>query len=125
MNPKRVLLGYLSGYLLVGGLGLAFVPGTALDLLQSDQDYGDVMPRVVGMFMVALGALVALFVARRDYTYYGFSIAARTGIVIFLGYLFTIDNDPLFVVFAAIVLAGLIPSYVVLWSERGRSRSGA
>lgn len=117
MNRKRLLLGYLSGYLLFGGLGLAFAPDIALDLLQSDVDYGDVMPRVVGMFMVALGALIALFVIKADYTYYRFSIVARTGIVAFLFYLYTIDTDPMFLVFNAIVLVGLIPSYVVLVRE--------
>ncbi len=118
MDPRRLLLGYLAGYLLFGGIGLALAPDVALDLLQSDQEYGDVMPRVVGMFMVALGALIAMFVVREDYTYYPFSIAARTGIVVFLFFLLTIDGDPMFVVFAAIVLVGLIPSYVVYFRER-------
>ena len=70
MNLKRLLLGYLSAYLVFGGLGLAFAPDLALDLLQSDPDidYGDVMPRVVGMFMTALGALIGLFVIKADYT---------------------------------------------------------
>ena len=117
---KRLLLGYLSGYLLVGGLGFAFVPELALDLLQSDGEYGDVMPRVVGMFMVALGALIGLFALRRDYTYYPFSLAARTGIVIFLVFLYTIESDPMFLVLTAIVLLGLVPSYVV-WARERRS----
>ena len=121
MNLKRLLLGYLSGYLVFGGVGLAFVPDLALDLLQSDQDYGDVMPRVVGMFMVALGALIGLFVYNEDYTYYRFSVAARTGIVLFLIYLYTLDSDPMFIVLNVIVLVGLVPSYVVLVKELRRS----
>ena len=117
MNPKRILFTYLSAYLVFGGLGLAFAPDTALDLLQSDQEYGDVMPRVVGMFMVALGSLIGLFVLKKDYRYYGYSIVARTGIVAFLFYIYSIDSDPMFLVFNAIVLVGLVPSYVVLIRE--------
>lgn len=118
MTLKRITLTYLSAYLLLGGLGLALAPELALDLLQAEQDYGDVMPRVVGMFMVALGALIGLFVYNRDYTYYPYSIVARTGIVVFLFILYTIDQDPLFLVFNAIVLLGLLPSYFAYFSER-------
>jgi hypothetical protein len=118
MNLKRLTLSYLSAYLLGGGLALAAAPEFALDLLQSNEDYGDVMPRVVGMFMVALGSFIALMVYRRDYSYYRFSIVARTGIVIFLFVLYSIDQDPLFLVFSAIVLVGLVPSYYVVLTER-------
>ena len=123
MNLKRLTLSYLSAYLVGGGLGLAIAPDFALDLLQSDQDYGDVMPRVVGMFMVALGSFIGLMVYRGDYSYYRFSIVARTGIVAFLTLLYTIDQDPLFLVFDAIVLVGLLPSYYVALSERAGSSS--
>ena len=125
MNLKRVTLSYLTTYLVGGGLGFAVAPDFALDLLQSNQDYGEVMPRVVGMFMVALGSLIGLFVVKGDYTYYAYSIAARTGIVIFLFILYLIDQDPLFLVFNAIVLVGLIPSYYVLFSERNTARTGS
>jgi hypothetical protein len=121
MNPKRVLLLYVSGYLVVGGLGLAFVPDFFLDVFQSDQDYGDVMPRVAGMFMLALGGLLGSMVYREDYTYYPASIVVRTLIVVFLLYLFTIDEDPFFLLINVIVLVGLVPSYVVF----ARERSGA
>lgn len=117
MNLKRLTLTYLTAYLVGGGLGLAIAPDFALELLQADQDYGDVMPRVVGMFMVALGSFIGLMVYRGDYSYYRFSIVARTGIVIFLFVLYSIDQDPLFLVFSAIVLVGLVPSYYVIATE--------
>jgi uncharacterized protein YjeT (DUF2065 family) len=124
VNLKKLTLTYLATYLIGGGIGLALAPDFALDLLQSDQEYGDVMPRVVGMFMVALGSLIALFVAKSDYTYYPFSIAARTGIVIFLFILYSIDQDPLFLVLIAIVLIGLLPSYYAFYEERSASKGG-
>ena len=79
MRLKRLTLIYPATILTFGGLGFVLLPEFTLDLLQSNQDYGDVMPRLVGMFMVGLGSLIGLFVARNDYTYYGYSIVARTG----------------------------------------------
>ena len=125
MKLKQLTLSYLSGYLLGGGIALAIAPDFALDLLQSDQEYGDVMPRVVGMFMVALGSFIGLMVYRKDYSYYRFSIVARTGIVIFLTVLYTIDSDPLFLVLDAIVLVGLLPSYYVILNERESAEAGS
>ena len=48
---QRVTLIYLTTYLFLGGLGLLVFPDLALRLLLSNGSYGDVMPRVVGMFM--------------------------------------------------------------------------
>ncbi len=117
MRLKRLTLIYPATILIFGGLGFALLPEFTLDLLQSNQDYGDVMPRLVGMFMVALGSLIGLFVARNDYTYYGYSIVARTGFFVFFFVLYSIDQDPLFLVFPAIVSVGLIASYFVYISE--------
>ena len=117
MRLKRLTLIYPATILIFGGLGFALLPEFTLDLLQSNQDYGDVMPRLVGMFMVALGSLIGLFVARNDYAYYGYSIVARTGFFVFFFVLYSIDQDPLFLVFPAIVSVGLIASYFVYISE--------
>ena len=50
---QRVTLIYLTSYLFLGGLGLLVFPDLALRLLLSNGSYGDVMPRVVGMFMLS------------------------------------------------------------------------
>ena len=121
MRLKRLSLIYPATILTFGGLGFALLPEFTLDLLQSNQDYGDVMPRLVGMFMVGLGSLLGLFAAKKDYTYYGYSIVARTGFFIFFFVLYSIDQDPLFLVFPALVSVGLIASIFVYISE---SRAG-
>lgn len=114
-------MGYLAGYLVVGGLGLLLAPAFGLRLLMATGEYGDVMPRVVGMFMLVLAGLVASFIRRNDYSYYGFTIVARTFIVLTLTTLWFRTGDPLFVVLVAIVLVGLLPSiYVQLTSKEGR-----
>ena len=50
---QRLTFIYLASYLLVGGLGLLVVPELTLRLLLSNGSYGDVMPRLVGVFMLA------------------------------------------------------------------------
>ncbi len=118
---KRVTLSYLAGYLLFGGLGLAVMPEFALDLFQSNGDYGDTMPRLVGMFMIALSGLIAMFVYLKDYKYYPYSVFIRTFIVLFLFFLYARSDDPLFLVLNAIVLVGLLPSAYTLARERTRT----
>jgi hypothetical protein len=52
---QRLTFIYLATYLLVGGFGLLVMPELTLRLLLSSGSYGDVMPRLVGLFMIALG----------------------------------------------------------------------
>ena len=116
---QRLTLSYLAGYLLAGGLGFLVAPDVALRLLLSNGAYGDIMPRVVGMFMLALGSLILQFVRARDYRYYLYAVVARSFIILVLTALYFRARDPLFLVLDAIVLIGLLPSiYVVVQSAR-------
>lgn len=116
---QRLTMIYLATYLLVGGLGLLAAPDVALSLLQSNGAYGDIMPRVVGMFMLVVSGFVVRFLVRSDYSYYAYTVQARTFIVIVLSFLYMRSHDPLFLVLDAIVLVGLLPSaYVLLTKDR-------
>ena len=106
---------------MIGGLGLAAVPDLFLKMFQSNQDYGDIMPRVVGMFMIALSGLIAAMLYFKDFKYYGYSIAVRTFISLFLFLLFFMNNDPFFIVINVIVLIGLIPSYIIFIKDKVNS----
>jgi hypothetical protein len=119
MNLKRISLSYVVIYLMMGGLGLAIVPDLFLELFQSNQDYGDIMPRVVGMFMITLSGLIYF----KDFKYYGFSIVVRTFIVLFLFLLYFMNNDPFFIVINVIVLIGLIPSYIIFTKDKTNNPS--
>lgn len=110
---------YLATYLGVGGLGLLLAPRVALSLLLSTGDYGDVMPRVVGMFMLVLATLIAAFVRRGDYSYYLTTIIVRVFIVATLAVLYLRTADPMFVVLEAIVLLGLLPAIFLQFFRRG------
>ena len=122
---KRLTLIYLTSYLLIGGFGLLLMPDVALSLLMSNGDYGDTMPRVVGMFMLVLSSLIGSFVRRADYSYYTTTILARSFIVASLTFLYFRTRDPLFLVLDAIVLLGLIPAiYIQFVSPSSSSGSG-
>lgn len=118
---KRLTLIYLATYLALGGLGLLFFPEVALRLLFSTGEYGDVMPRIVGMFMLVLSLLVANFVRRGDYNYYSTTILARSFIVAVMGFLYLRTIDPLFLVLIGIVLLGLLPAMYIQFFAKDAS----
>ncbi len=116
---QRLTLSYVAGYLIVGGIGFLVAPNVALRLLLSNGAYGDVMPRVVGMFILVLGGLIFQFARGRDYRYYLYSTVARSFIVLVLTALYFRARDPLFLVLDAIILIGLLPSiYIAVQSAR-------
>jgi hypothetical protein len=80
--------------------------------MQSNGTYGDVMPRVVGMFMLALGGLIFQFVRAQDYRYYLYSAFARTFIVLVLTTLYLRSHDPLFLVLDAYRLGRPAPIHL-------------
>ena len=116
---KKVTLIYLASYLTIGGIAFAFFPAIALKLFMSTGDYGVIMPRVVGMFMMVLAFLIIMIIKNKDYKYYLPTIIARTFIVIFMTYLYFATSDILFIILIIIVLAGLLPSAYVLLKEKG------
>lgn len=120
---QRLTLIYLSTYLLLGGLSLIVLPDLTLRLLQSNGTYDDVMPRVAGLFMFALGGVIFQFVRAHDYRYYLSTIFARAFIVLVLTTIYFRSHDPLFLVLDAIVLLGLLPSIYV--AATGPARSGS
>jgi hypothetical protein len=78
MTWTRLSLCYLCGYLLAGGLTLLVFPLEGLRLLLSNGDYGEVMPRVVGMLMTGLGLVVVSIIATRTEPLYPVTLGVRT-----------------------------------------------
>ncbi len=118
MKSKKLTLAYLSTYLAVGGIGLAFFPAQTLKLFFSNGDYGNIMPRIVGMFMGALSFLIYRIIKNEDWKYYTATIYVRSIIVLFLFWLFYLSNDPLFLVLNGIVLIGLLPSILIQFKSK-------
>lgn len=120
MSFKKITWTYLYSYLLAGGFGFAFFPAITLKLFFSNGDYGDIMPRVVGMFMLALGGLIATMTLNNDLRYYLYSVFIRLGMVAFIVWLYSVSHDPLFIVILVIVLIGLLPSLFISIKEKFR-----
>ena len=118
---KRWTLTYVVFYLTVGGLGFAFFPQQTLDLFQSNGSYDNAGFQLAGMLMTGLAYLIFSIVRHRDWKYYPVSIVLRSAFVLFMFWLYAIDQDPLFLVINAIVLVGLMPSLVLLLRERNES----
>ena len=117
MNSKKVSLTYVALYLSIGGLGFVVHPEFILKVFFSTGDYGTIMPRLVGMFMLALGFLVYRIVSHNDWKYYLATIQLRSLIVVFLLWLFFLSGDLMFLVVNGIVLVGLLPSiWIHFWS---------
>ena len=122
---QRLTLIYLATYLLIGGGSLLVAPDLALRLLLSNGAYGDIMPRLFGLFMFVLGGVIYQFVRARDYRYYFYTILARSFVVVVMIALYFKARDPLLLVLDAIVLIGLLPSiYVAAQSERASNGGG-
>ncbi len=115
---KKITLIYLAAYLTIGGIGFGFFPSFAIKIFMSTGDYGDVMPRMVGMFMIVLGLLIITIVKNEDYKYYLPTIIARTFILVFMVYLYFITDDILFIFLIVIVSLGLLPSIFVYLKDK-------
>ncbi len=118
MKAKKITLTYLTTYLAIGGIGFALFPDQILKLFFSNGNYGDIMPRMVGMFMCALGFLIFRILKNEDWKYYSATIYVRSSIVLFLFWLYYKSDDPMLLVVNGIVLLGLIPSIFIHFGNK-------
>ena len=107
MRRTRVSLYYLATYLVGAGVALVVAPGLALTLLFSNGHYGDVMPRLLGVVLFALGVVVVQIIRHRVEALYTTTLAVRAVIVLVLAGLFVYSRDPLFIVLIVVVGIGM------------------
>lgn len=107
MRRTRISLLYVIGYLMPGGLALLVAPRLALTLLLSNGTYGDVMPRMVGLMMLALGGFVVEIVRKSVEPLYLTALAVRSGMLPVLLFLYLASGDPLFLTLFGIVGLGV------------------
>ena len=120
MNRTRLSLFYLIGYLSLTGLALMFVPVPTLRLLQSNRDYGDIMPRFAGVLMVTIAAVVSQIVRHRVEILYPATVVVRSGILAFVIWLYFLSSDPLFLAVAGVVGLGVLMTGIACLTERSR-----
>lgn len=104
---SRASLLYLIGYLWGGGAALLLAPKLALTLMMSTGDYGEVLPRLLGMMMLLLGTLIAQVVRYRIDVLYKTAVALRLLLCAGLVWLYTLSTDPFFLVLTGIVGVGV------------------
>ncbi len=108
MRRTRLSLYYLAGYLLFAGVALIAAPTFALKLLQSNGSYGEVLPRLLGVVLFALGVFVAQVQRLGIAQLYTTTLAVRAVILAVLVWLFASSSDPLFLVLLGIVGLGVV-----------------
>jgi hypothetical protein len=118
MRRTRTSLYYVIGYLIPGGLGLLVAPPLALNLLFSSGSYGDVMPRLVGLMMVALGAFVVQIVRRKVEVMYLTALMVRSAMLPVLLSFYLMSRDPLFLTLFGIVGVGVVYTGTSYWLDR-------
>jgi uncharacterized protein YjeT (DUF2065 family) len=119
MNKTRLSLYYLFSYLIVAGLALLVAPELALKLLFANGNYGDVLPRLLGMLLLALGIFVLQAFRHRLDVLYTTALAVRVIIMlpVLLG-LYLYSRDPLFISLLVVVGLGVVLTGVSYWQDR-------
>ncbi len=110
MHKTRLSLFYLAGYTIPSGLLLLFAPQIALQLLFSNRiaDYGDIMPRLAGAVILALGMIVVQAIRLRLDTLYPTFIAVRAVLLTVIAGLYFYAHDPFFISLFVVVGIGFL-----------------
>jgi len=108
VKRTHLSLYYLVGYLIPAGIALIAAPQFVLRLLLSNGEYGDVMPRLVGVVLLALGIVVLQILRLRAEAMYPTTLIARSVILICLVGMYVYARDPLFISLLVIVGLGFV-----------------
>jgi uncharacterized protein YjeT (DUF2065 family) len=118
MKRTHMSLYYLIGYLIPGGLGLLAFPQLTLKLFFSNTDYGDVLPRLVGMLMLVLGIFVLQAVRHRLEVLYTTALVVRSGMLPIMLGLYFYSGDPLFITLFVVIAIGVVLTGTSFWLDR-------
>src|SRR5260370_41708666 len=104
----RLSLYYLAAYLLGAGIALILAPSLALKLLFASGQYGDVLPRLLGVVLLSLGIVIVQIIRHQLEVLYPTTLIVRTLIVAVLIGLFIYSRDPLFISLVVVVGFGMV-----------------
>ena len=108
MKRTHLSLYYLVTYLIFAGIALLVAPQLALKLLFSNGDYGNVLPRFLGVIILALGIIVLQILRLHIEALYSTTLIARSVILVCDVGLYLYSRDPLFLTLLAVVGLGFI-----------------
>ena len=117
----RLSFYYLAAYLLGAGIALLIAPSVVLSILFASGHYGDVMPRLVGIVLFALGIVIAQIIRHEVEVLYATTLIVRTFIVVALAGLFIYSRDPLFIALVVVVGLGMVLTGAGFVSDRRAS----
>src|SRR5213594_2510215 len=118
MKRTHLSLYYLVTYLIFAGLALIAEPQFALKLLLSNGNYGDVLPRLLGVILLALGIVAFQIVRLRVEALYSTTLIARGIILACLFGLYLYARDPFFLVLIGVVGLGVVLTGASYWLDR-------
>ena len=104
----RLSLYYLATYLVGAGIALILAPSLTLKLLFASGQYGDVLPRLLGVVLLALGIVIVQIIRHQVEVLYTTTLIVRTLIVAVLIGLFIYSHDPLFISLVVVVVFGMV-----------------
>jgi hypothetical protein len=114
----RLCIWYVAGYLILSGVALLLAPRGALAAMLSNTDYGNIMPRWVGMLSVAMGTLVGQIVRLRIAALYPLSFFMPAAMLVGFVGLYLQSENPLFLVVSAVVGIGVLATGMSMLLER-------
>src|SRR5215510_8774209 len=104
MKNTRLSLYYLAAYLTSGGLGLLLMPSLALKYMFSNGDYGEIIPRGMGLALLTLGVLIIQIIRHKVEVLYTTTIFIRTFLLLpVMIWLYFKSADPLFITLFCII----------------------
>jgi small basic protein len=109
---------YLATYLLGAGIALILVPSLALTLLFTRGHYGDVLPRLLGVVLLALGIVIVQIIRHRLEVLYTTTLLVRVFIMVVLAALLVYSGDPLFISLMVVVGLGMVFTGASYLSDR-------
>lgn len=108
----RLSLYYLAGYTLPVGLALMSVPQLTMQLLFSNHAYDDLGLRIGGVFLFALGLMVAGMIIREISRAYVLTLFVRAFIIAALLTLFSQYRDPALLATSTVVTIGWLLTFI-------------
>jgi hypothetical protein len=109
---------YVAVYLLGAGSFLVLAPRLAMQFLFSTGNYGEILPRLVGLLLIGLGMFVVQIIRHRVAALYTTTLAVRSVFCVGFIALYARSRDPLFLVLLAVVGLGFLATSVCYILDR-------
>lgn len=100
-------------------------PDTVLRLLFSNRTYDDIMPRFVGILMVAIALIVSQIVRFSAEPLYPMTVLIRLVIWIYVLWLYFHSGDSFFLAVLGVLGLGIVLTGATYLSERAQTRARA